>query len=118
MDLNIVQVIAVYAIPVILAITLHEAAHGYVAMRFGDMTAYAAGRVSLNPIRHIDPVGTVALPLALLALTKLFGGGGMLFGWAKPVPVNFANLRNPKRDMFWVAGAGPVANFAMAIVLY
>src|SRR6476620_3922756 len=115
MDLNIVQVIAVYAIPVILAITLHEAAHGYVAMRFGDMTAYAAGRVSLNPIRHIDPVGTVALPLALLALTKLIGGGGMLFGWAKPVPVNFANLRRPKQDMFWVAAAGPFSNLAMSL---
>src|SRR5437870_2846606 len=116
MDLNIIQVIAIYAIPVILAITLHEAAHGYVAMRFGDMTAYAAGRVSLNPIRHIDPVGTVALPLALLALAKLFGGGGILFGWAKPVPVNFANLRHPKRDMLWVAAAGPVSNLCMALI--
>ena len=116
MELNIVQVIAIYAIPVVLAITLHEAAHGYVAMRFGDMTAYAAGRVSLNPIRHIDPVGTVALPLALLALAKVFGGGGMLFGWAKPVPVNFANLRHPKRDMFWVAAAGPLSNLAMALL--
>jgi Zn-dependent protease len=116
MDLNLVQVIAVYAIPVILAITLHEAAHGYVAMRFGDMTAYAAGRVTLNPIRHIDPVGTVALPLALLAITKLFGGGGMLFGWAKPVPVNFENLRRPKQDMLWVAAAGPMSNLAMALI--
>jgi Zn-dependent protease len=116
MELNVVQVIAIYAIPVILAITLHEAAHGYVAMRFGDMTAYAAGRVSLNPIRHIDPVGTVAFPLALLALSKLFGGGGILFGWAKPVPVNFANLRHPKRDMLWVAAAGPVSNLAMALL--
>jgi Zn-dependent protease len=116
MELNIVQVIALYAIPVILAITLHEAAHGYVAMRLGDMTAYAAGRVSLNPIRHIDPVGTIALPLALLALAKVFGGGGMLFGWAKPVPVNFANLRHPKRDMLWVAAAGPLSNLAMALI--
>ena len=116
MELNLFQVIAIYAIPVILAITLHEAAHGYVAMRFGDMTAFAAGRVSLNPIRHIDPVGTVALPLALLALAKLFGGGGMLFGWAKPVPVNFANLRHPKRDMLWVAAAGPLTNLAMALL--
>src|ERR687884_1249713 len=115
MSLNLVQLIAVYAIPVILAITLHEAAHGYVAMRFGDMTAYAAGRVSLNPIRHIDPVGTVALPLALLALAKLFGGSGILFGWAKPVPVNFANLRHPKRDMLWVAAAGPLSNLCMAL---
>lgn len=116
MDLNVVQVIAIYAIPVILAITLHEAAHGYVAMRFGDMTAYAAGRVSLNPIRHIDPVGTVVFPLALLAIAKLVGGGGILFGWAKPVPVNFANLRHPKRDMLWVAAAGPLSNLAMALL--
>jgi Zn-dependent protease len=116
MDLNVVQLIAVYAIPVILAITLHEAAHGYVAMRFGDMTAYAAGRVSLNPIRHIDPVGTVALPLALLAIAKVLGAGGLLFGWAKPVPVNFDNLRHPKRDMLWVAAAGPLSNLAMALM--
>ena len=116
MDFTIVQVIALYAIPVILAITLHEAAHGYVAMRFGDMTAYAAGRVSLNPIRHIDPFGTIALPLALLAIAKLLGGSGILFGWAKPVPVNFANLRHPKRDMLWVAAAGPLSNLAMALL--
>src|SRR5512132_3315492 len=115
MDLNLVQVVAIYAIPVILAITLHEASHGYVAMRFGDMTAYAAGRVSLNPIRHIDPVGTVAFPLAMLAIAKLVGGGGMLFGWAKPVPVNFANLRRPKRDMLWVAAAGPASNLVQAL---
>ena len=116
MDVTIVQLIAIYALPVILAITLHEAAHGYVALRFGDNTAYAAGRVSLNPIRHIDPFGTVALPLALLAVAKLFGGGGILFGWAKPVPVNFANLRHPKRDMMWVAAAGPLSNLAMALM--
>jgi len=116
MDLNLVQVIAIYAIPVVLAITLHEAAHGYVALRLGDTTAFAAGRVSLNPLRHIDPIGTVALPLALLAIGKLFGGGGILFGWAKPVPVNFANLRDPKRGMFWVAAAGPLSNLAMALL--
>lgn len=114
MELNLVQVIAVYALPVIFAITLHEAAHGYVAKHFGDLTAYSQGRVSLNPIRHIDPIGTVILPLVLLALSKLFGGG-FIFGWAKPVPVNFANLRNPKRDMLWVAAAGPAANLAMMI---
>jgi Zn-dependent protease len=114
-ELNLVQVIAIYAIPVVLAITLHEAAHGYVAMRFGDMTAHAAGRVTLNPIRHIDPIGTVALPLVLLAVAKLAGGGGMLFGWAKPVPVNFANLRHPKKDMLWVAAAGPLSNLVMAL---
>jgi len=114
MDLNIVQVIAIYALPVIFAITLHEAAHGYVAKYFGDLTAYSQGRVSLNPIRHIDPIGTVALPLVMLALSKLFGGG-FIFGWAKPVPVNFGNLRHPKRDMLWVAAAGPAANLVMAI---
>jgi Zn-dependent protease len=114
MELSVIQVIAIYAIPVIFAITLHEAAHGYVAKYFGDLTAYSQGRVSLNPIRHIDPVGTVALPLLMLALSKLFGGG-FIFGWAKPVPVNFGNLRQPKRDMLWVAAAGPGANLAMAI---
>ena len=116
MDLNVVQVIAIYAIPVVLAITLHEASHGYVALRLGDTTAYAAGRVSLNPIRHIDPIGTVFFPLALLAIAKLVGGSGLLFGWAKPVPVNFANLRDPKSGMFWVAAAGPLSNFAMAVM--
>ena len=115
MELNLFQTIAVYALPVVFAITLHEAAHGYVAKYFGDFTAYAAGRVSLNPLRHIDPVGTVVLPLVLLAVSKLFGGGGILFGWAKPVPVNFANLRRPKRDMLWVAAAGPAANLLMAL---
>lgn len=115
MELNLVQVIAIYALPVIFAITLHEAAHGYVAKHFGDMTAYMEGRVSLNPLRHIDPFGTVALPLILLGLTKLVGGG-IIFGWAKPVPVNFANLRHPKRDMLWVAAAGPLSNFVMALI--
>ena len=116
MELNLLQMIAIYALPVVFAITLHEAAHGYVAKHFGDMTAYLEGRVSLNPLRHIDPFGTVALPLILLAVSKLFGGAGILFGWAKPVPVNFANLRHPKRDMLWVAAAGPISNFAMALL--
>ncbi|MBI2297185.1 MAG: site-2 protease family protein [Betaproteobacteria bacterium] len=115
MELNLVQMIAIYAVPVVFAITLHEAAHGYVAKHFGDLTAYLEGRVSLNPLRHIDPFGTVALPLILLAVSKLFGGAGILFGWAKPVPVNFANLRHPKRDMLWVAAAGPLSNFVMAV---
>lgn len=115
MKLNLIQIISIYALPVILAITLHEAAHGYVAKYFGDLTAYAQGRVSLNPLRHIDPVGTIALPLILLAVGKLLGGGGILFGWAKPVPVNFANLRHPKRDMLWVAAAGPFSNLVMAL---
>ncbi len=114
MELNVIQVIAIYAIPVIFAITLHEAAHAYAAKYFGDLTAYSQGRVSLNPIRHIDPIGTVALPLVMLAVSKLFGGG-FIFGWAKPVPVNFGNLRHPKRDMLWVAAAGPGANLVMAI---
>jgi Zn-dependent protease len=116
MELNLVQTIAIYALPVVFAITLHEAAHGYVAKHFGDLTAYAEGRVSLNPLRHIDPVGTVAVPLVLLAISKLFAGSGILFGWAKPVPVNFANLRRPKRDMLWVAAAGPFSNLAMALL--
>lgn len=115
MELNLVQMIAVYAVPVIFAITVHEAAHGYVAKHFGDLTAYAQGRVSLNPLRHIDPFGTVILPLILLVVSKLSGGAGILFGWAKPVPVNFSNLRRPKRDMLWVAAAGPLSNFAMAL---
>ena len=109
-----IQTVAIYALPVLFAITLHEAAHGYVARMFGDLTAYAAGRITLNPLKHIDPVGTVIVPLAILLLSSI-GGGGFLFGWAKPVPVNFANLRNPKRDMVWVAAAGPASNLLMAI---
>lgn len=115
MELNLIQLIAVYAIPVVFAITLHEAAHGYVAKHFGDLTAYSQGRISLNPLRHIDPFGTVVLPLILLAVSKLSGGPGIIFGWAKPVPVNFSNLRHPKRDMLWVAAAGPFSNLAMAV---
>jgi Zn-dependent protease len=102
-----IQMIAIGAIPIIFAITLHEAAHGYVAKCFGDSTAYMLGRVTLNPVKHIDPVGTVLVPLIALLV------GGVLFGWAKPVPVNFAQLRNPKRDMLWVAAAGPAANLLM-----
>jgi Zn-dependent protease len=115
MELNLVQTIALYAIPVIFAITLHEAAHGYVAKWFGDTTAYALGRVSLNPLRHIDPVGTILVPLLILLTSKLLGGSGLLFGWAKPVPVNYHALRHPKRDMMWVAAAGPGANALMAM---
>jgi len=116
MEFNLVQTIAIYALPVIFAITLHEAAHGYVARHFGDMTAYRLGRISLNPLRHIDLVGTIAVPLVILVMSKLFGGGGILFGWAKPVPVNFHALRHPKRDMLWVAAAGPGANLLMACI--
>lgn len=112
---EIIQGIAIYALPVIFAITLHEAAHGYIAKRFGDFTAYNEGRISLNPIRHIDLVGTILVPLSLFVLSKLTVGAGFLFGWAKPVPVNFSNLRHPKRDMLWVAAAGPGANLLMAI---
>ncbi|MGB5082201.1 MAG: site-2 protease family protein [Burkholderiales bacterium] len=115
MEFNLVQTIAIYALPVIFAITLHEAAHGYVARHFGDTTAFVLGRVSLNPIRHIDLVGTIAVPLLILVVSKLFGGAGILFGWAKPVPVNFHALRRPKRDMLWVAAAGPAANLVMAL---
>ena len=114
MEFNLAQTIAIYALPVIFAITLHEAAHGYVARHFGDETAYRMGRVSLNPLRHIDLFGTVVLPLLTLAIIKL-SGVGVLFGWAKPVPVSFGNLRDPKRDMFWVALAGPLANLIMAL---
>ena len=115
MDFALLQTIALYAVPVVFAITLHEAAHGYVARMFGDQTAWMLGRVTLNPLKHIDPIGTVAVPLGLLLVSALMGGGGFLFGWAKPVPVNFANLNHPKRDMLWVALAGPATNLAMAV---
>jgi Zn-dependent protease len=111
---GLIQLIALAAIPVTFAITLHEAAHGYAARHFGDYTAAREGRISLNPLRHIDPVGTIAVPLLILITSKLLGGGGILFGWAKPVPVNFGQLRNPKRDMLWVAAAGPATNLLMA----
>ncbi|ARP87472.1 site-2 protease family protein [Bordetella genomosp. 9] len=113
---DIIQSIALYAIPVIFAITLHEAAHGYVARMFGDPTAYQMGRVSLNPVSHIDPVGTLLVPLVILLASKLLGSPGILFGWAKPVPVDFSRLRRPKQDMLWVAAAGPGSNLVMAIL--
>jgi Zn-dependent protease len=113
---EIIQTISLYALPVIFAITLHEAAHGYVARLFGDPTATQLGRVTLNPIKHIDPVGTIAVPVGILLMSKLVGGPFMLFGWAKPVPVDFGRLRRPKRDMLWVAVAGPAANLLMAIL--
>src|ERR1041385_9512836 len=108
MDLNlqpIAQMFALYALPVLLAITLHEAAHGYVARHFGDMTAHAQGRISLNPVRHIDVMGTIVVPILILVASKLMGTAGLLFGWAKPVPVNYSALRRPKQNMLWVAAA-------------
>ncbi len=109
---NIIQTIAIYALPVLFAITLHEAAHGYVAKHFGDNTAYSLGRVTLNPMKHIDLVGTIVMPLVLYIATA----GTFLFGYAKPVPVQFGRLRNPKRDMIWVALAGPASNLAQALL--
>ena len=109
---NLIQTVSVYAIPVIFAITLHEAAHGYAAKYFGDNTAYMMGRVTLNPFPHIHLVGTILLPLLLYFSTN----GALLFGFAKPVPVDFGNLRHPKRDMVWVALAGPASNLVQAIV--
>ena len=113
---SLIQTITVYALPMLFGITLHEAAHGYVARLFGDPTAYLAGRISVNPVRHIDPIGTIVVPLVLLFSSKLLGGGGLLFGWAKPVPVDWGRLRNPKRDMLWVALAGPASNLVMAVI--
>lgn len=108
----LIQTIAVYALPVLFAITLHEAAHGFVARYFGDNTAYVLGRVTLNPFKHIDPLGTIAMPLALYLLS----GGAFLFGYAKPVPVAFGNLRNPRWHSLWVSAAGPGCNFVQAIL--
>ena len=116
MDSSIIQTIAVYALPVLFAITLHEAAHGYVARMYGDNTAMHAGRITLNPLKHIDPVGTILVPILILVSSSLMGVGAFLFGWAKPVPVNFGNLNNPKKDIRYVAFAGPGANFVMALM--
>lgn len=109
---NLIQTVAIYALPVLFAITIHEAAHGYVAKYFGDNTAWALGRVTLNPLKHIDPIGTIAMPLMLYIATS----GAFLFGYAKPVPVQFGNLRHPKRDMIWVALAGPASNLMQALL--
>lgn len=108
---NLIDTILIEAPPLLLAITLHEAAHGYAAKRFGDNTAYLLGRVSLNPLRHIDPIGTVLIPLLLK-----ISGSPFLFGYAKPVPVNFSALKNPKKDMIWVALAGPASNLIQAFL--
>ena len=110
LGLSVIQKVAVYVIPMIFAITIHEAAHAYVAYKHGDDTAKAMGRLSLNPLPHIDPVGTILFPLIGIVL------GGFIFGWAKPVPINYSRLHNPKRDLLWVALAGPTANLAMALI--
>ncbi|XDF34359.1 site-2 protease family protein [Paracidovorax avenae] len=109
---NLIQTILIYALPVLFAITVQEAAQGYAALHFGDKTALMMGRITLNPIKHIDPVGTILVPLLLYFATS----GTFLFGYAKPVPVNFGHMRNPKRDMIWVALAGPASNFAQAVL--
>lgn len=108
---QLIQTVLIYALPVVFAITLHEAAHGYAARHFGDNTAAMMGRITLNPLKHIDPIGTILMPLLLYFATS----GAFLFGYAKPVPVQFGRLRNPKRDMVWVALAGPAANFFQAL---
>jgi Zn-dependent protease len=108
---ELIQTVLIYALPVVFAITLHEAAHGYVAHKLGDNTALMLGRVTLNPIPHIDPLGTIAMPALLYFAT----GGNFLFGYARPVPVRFGNLNHPKRDMIWVALAGPGINFLQAL---
>jgi Zn-dependent protease len=109
---DLIQKIAIYAIPVLLAITLHEAAHGYVAMRYGDRTAFSLGRVTLNPFKHIDPIGTILMPILLYLATS----GAFLFGYAKPVPIVMRNLKNPRRDMALVALAGPLSNYLQALI--
>ncbi|MBI3777846.1 MAG: site-2 protease family protein [Gammaproteobacteria bacterium] len=108
-DLSTPQLVAVAILPLLFAITVHEVAHGWMAKKFGDPTAHRLGRLTLNPLKHIDPVGTILVPGLLLLL------GGFVFGWAKPVPVTWENLRHPKRDMAIVAAAGPAANFLMAL---
>ena len=109
-DFSLIQKIIVWALPVLFAITAHEVAHGWVALKLGDRTAQMMGRLTLNPIKHIDPIGTLLVPGLLLTF------GGFIFGWAKPVPVTYQNLRNPKSDMAWVALAGPMSNLLMALI--
>jgi Zn-dependent protease len=111
LDVSLVQQIAAWVLPVLLAITVHETAHGWVALHFGDRTAQMQGRLTLNPIKHIDPVGTILVPGLMLLLP-----GGFVFGWAKPVPVDWRNFRHPKRDMAWVAAAGPASNLLMGLI--
>jgi Zn-dependent protease len=113
---SLIQTIAIWAIPVLFAITVHEVAHGWMASKLGDKTALIMGRLTLNPIRHIDPMGTIIVPILLLVFSSMLGGSPIIFGWAKPVPVSYANLNHPKRDMALVAAAGPVSNLLMAII--
>ena len=113
---NLIQTVAIYALPVLFAITLHEAAHGFVARYFGDNTAWLLGRVTLNPLKHIDPIGTIVMPAMMYLATFAIPGGPFILGYAKPVPVRFDKLKNPKRDMIWVALAGPGINFIQALI--
>jgi Zn-dependent protease len=110
--LNLIVIVPIF----LFAMMIHEIAHGWVAYKLGDPTAKLSGRITLNPISHIDPVGTIILPLYLLIMAKLVGATPILFGWAKPVPINFMGLRNPKKDIMWVGAAGPLANIAIAFV--
>lgn len=115
-NLSVVQTIAVYIIPLIFAITLHEAAHAFAANKYGDNTAKLYGRLSLNPLHHIEPFGTIVFPLLSIVLGAMSGGAGFIFGWAKPVPINFSKLKKPKQDLLWIALAGPLSNLAMALI--
>lgn len=114
-NLSTIQTIAIYILPLIFAITIHEAAHAYTANKFGDNTAKLSGRLSLNPINHIHPLGTIVFPLISIVMGSMIGGG-LIFGWAKPVPINFGKLNQPKKDLFWVASAGPLSNLVMALM--
>lgn len=109
-SISIVQKIIIYLLPLVFAITVHEASHAFVADKYGDNTAKVMGRLSLNPLRHIDPVGTILFPIIGIAL------GGFIFGWAKPIPINYAKLHDPKKNILWIALAGPVSNLAMALI--
>ncbi|WP_456405742.1 site-2 protease family protein [Thiolapillus sp.] len=115
-ELNLIQQLVVFVLPLIFAITVHESAHGWVADKLGDHTARSMGRVTINPIPHIDLVGTIIVPLALYAMTTLAGGGGLIFGWAKPVPINPRNFKNYRRDTALTAAAGPASNFIMLLI--